>query len=127
MARQLSKRFGHVSVYPGYFLKASVLVVNFNAEKFLLGVRKNKYRGYAVPMWEISINPSRFPTPAKRFPEDEQERYAQDLLVISKELDAVLTRTPGIERLRWWFVGWDIHKAGVRRPVDLPWRLDGES
>jgi hypothetical protein len=83
-----------------------------------------KYPGNTVRFWQISINPPGFPAPAKRFPDDEQERYAKDLLVISNEVHAVLTRTPGVAQLHWWFVGWDVNKPGVRRPVDLPWRED---
>jgi hypothetical protein len=124
MTRQLSKRFGHISLHPGYLFRASVLVVNLKGEKFLLAVRENKRPVNNDRAWEILLNPSRFPSPAKRFPEDEQERYAKDLLVISTEIDAVLTRTPGVARLRWWFVGWDVNKPGVRRPVNLPWHPD---
>ena len=70
------------------------------------------------------INASRFPEPGKRFPEDEQERYAKDLMVISNEVHAVLAGTPGVTRLRWWFVGWDVSKPGVKSPEELPWHLD---
>jgi hypothetical protein len=116
MSQQLSTRFGHISLHPGYFFRASVLVVNLNLERVLVGVRENRYPGNTARFWEIAINPSRFPAPAKRFPDDEQERYAKDLLVISEEVHAVLTRTPGVAQLRWWFVGWDVGKPGVRRP-----------
>lgn len=124
MTRQLSKRFGRIPLYPGYFFRNSVLVVTLNGEKFHLLVRQNKYPGNPVRMWEIMINPSRFSVLSERFPEDEQERYAKDLKVISNEVHAVLARTPGITRLRWWFVGWDVNQPGVRTPAELPWRVD---
>jgi hypothetical protein len=123
MTRQLSKRFGRIPLYPGYFFRNSVLIVTLNGEKFHLLVRQNKYPGNAVRMWEIMINPSRFSVLSERFPEDEQERYAKDLMVISKEVHAVLARTPGITRLRWWFVGWDVNQPGVRTPAELPWHV----
>jgi hypothetical protein len=69
----------------------------------------------------MSITPSKFPVPGNGFPEVEQERYAKDLMVISNEVHAVLTRTPGVTRLRWWFLGWDVSKPGVRTPAELPW------
>jgi hypothetical protein len=123
MTRQLSKRFGLIPLHAGYFFRASVLVVNLNGEKFLLGVREKTLTGTAAKFWEISINPSRFPFPGKRFPDDEQERYAKDLFVISKAVHEVLTRTAGVSQVRWWFVGWG-DKPGVRSPADLPWQLD---
>jgi hypothetical protein len=98
--------------------------VTLNGEKFIVLVRENKYPGNKVRMWEIMINPYRFPTPSERFPEDEQERYAKDLMTLSDEVHAVLTRTPGITRLRWWFVGWDVTKPGVQTPAELPWHID---
>jgi hypothetical protein len=121
MTRQLSKRFGHIPLYLGFFFWNSVLVVSLSGEKFLVVVRENKYSGNAVRMWEISITPSKFPVPAKHFPQNEQEAYAKDLIVISNEVHAVLRRTPGVTRLRWWFVGWDVSKPGVRSPAELPW------
>lgn len=121
MTRQLSKRFGDVRLYPGFLFKASVLVVNLDGEKFLLEIRGNKHPGNTARVWEIAVNPSRFPAPAKHFPQDEQEAYAKDLIVISNEVHAVLSRTPGVTRLRWWFVGWDVSKPGVRSPAELPW------
>lgn len=124
MSRQLSKRFGRIQLFPGYFFRNSVLVVTLNGEKFQLLVRQNKYPGNPVRMWEIMINPSRFSVLSERFPEDEQERYAKDLMIISNEVHAVLARTPGITRLRWWFVGWDVNQPGVRTPAELPWRVD---
>ena len=124
MTRQLSKRFGYVRLYPGYLFRNSVLVVTFNGDKFHVVVRENKYPGNAVRMWDIMINPARFPITSERFPEDEQERYAKDLLVISNEIHAVLNRTPGITRLRWWFLGWETNKPGVRTPAELPWHID---
>jgi hypothetical protein len=124
MTRQLSKRFGHIPLYPGYCFRNSVLVVTLNGEKFHLLVRQNKYPGNAVRMWEIMINPSRFSVLSEGSPEDEQERYAKDLMAISGEVHAVLARTPGITRLRWWFVGWDVNQPGVRTPAELPWRVD---
>jgi hypothetical protein len=86
-------------------------------------VRENKYPGNTVRMWEIAISPFRFSRPSERFPEDEQDRYAKDLLVISNEIHAVLARTPGVSRLRWWFVGWDVKNPGVPTPAKLPWRI----
>ena len=103
-----------------------MLVVTLNGEQFQLLVRQNKYPGNAVTMWEIMINPSRFSVLSERFPEDEQERYANDLMIISNEVHAVLARTPGITRLRWWFVGWDVNQTGVRTPAELPWRVDAQ-
>lgn len=124
MTRKLSKRFADVRLYPGYVFRASVLVVNLNGERFFIAVRKDKYRGNTGSMWDILINPSRFPEPGKRFPEDEQEKYAKDLRLISNEIHAVLARTPGVTRLRWWFFGWDVNKPGVRTPSQLPWLVD---
>lgn len=123
MTRQLSKRFGYIPLYPGYLFRASVLIVNLNGEKFLVRVREDKYPGSTVRMWEISINPSRFAVPGERLPEDEQQRYAKDLMVICNAIHAVLTRTPGVTRLRWCFVGWDVNKSRVRTPAELPWRV----
>lgn len=124
MAWHLSKRFSRVKLYPGYVLRNSVLVVWLNGDKFVLVVRKEKNSRNEARMWQILINPARFPEPGKHFPEEEQERYAQDLRVISNEVHAVLARATGITRLRWWFVGWDMKQPGVRKPADLPWRVD---
>lgn len=127
MARQLSKRFGHIPLYPGYFFfNSSALLVTLNGEKFVVLVRqdKSKYPGHKDRMWQVLISPYKFRSPAVCFPEDEQERYAKDLMSISKEVHAVLFRTPTIRRLRWWFVGWDMNQPGVRTPAELPWRLD---
>ena len=130
MRRQLSKRFGRILFHPGFISKLSVLGLELNGERFLVGIRENKYPGNTAKMWEIAINPARFPVPTKSFPEDEQERYAKDLIVISNEVHAVLARTPGVTRMRWWFVGWDVGNPGMRTPRELPWRevvseLDG--
>lgn len=105
---------------------SSVLLVTLNGEKFVVLVREDKYMypGHKDRMWQILISPYRFRSPAVCFPEDEQERYAKDFMAISKEIHAVLARTPGIARLRWWFVGWDVNQPGVRTPAELPWRLD---
>jgi hypothetical protein len=126
MTRQLSKRFEHVRLYTGWiFFRNSVVEVDLNGEKFIVVIRENKYPGNPARMWEIMINPYRFPIPGKRFREEEQERYANDLRLISNEVHAVLSRTPGVTRLRWWFFGWDISKPGVRTPAELPWRIEG--
>lgn len=124
MTRQLSKRFGRILLAPGFFFRASVLAVDLNGEKFLIGIRENKSLGNPERMWEIWVGPSRFPVPSDHFPEDEQEKYAKDLMIISNEIHAVLTRTPGVTRLRWWFTGWDVTKPGVRDPRELPWNVD---
>lgn len=127
MTRQLSKRFGHIPLYPGYlFFNNSALLVTLNGEKFVVLVRedKSKYPGPKDRMWQILISPYKFRSPAVCFPKDEQERYAKDLMVISNEVHTVLSRTPGISRLRWWFVGWDFNQPGVRTPAELPWRMD---
>jgi hypothetical protein len=124
MKLQLSKRFGRVQLYPMYLLTVSQLVVTVNAERFIIAIFKMKSSGKWVGTWQISISPYRFPRPAKRYPEDEEERYAKDLSVISNEVHAVLARIPGIERLRWWFVGWESGKPGVRTPRELPWHAD---
>jgi len=124
MRRQLSERFGHILLHPGIIFKLSVLGLKMNGEGFLVGIRENKYPGNTARMWEIAINPSRYPVPTKSFPEDEQERYAKDLMLISNEVHAVLARTPGVTRLRWWFVGWDVGNPGVRTPRELPWHVD---
>jgi hypothetical protein len=75
-------------------------------------------------MWEILIHPSRFPEPGKCFPEEDQERYAKDLRLISDEIHAVPARTSGVTRLRWWFFGWNVNKPGLRTPSQLAWRVD---
>jgi hypothetical protein len=124
MTRKLSKRFGHIWLHLGLFFKASVLVVHLNGEEFFVVVRENKYSGNTVRMWEIAINPSRFPVPGLNFPEDEQRKYTPDLMVLSHEVHAVLARTPGVTRLRWWLVGWDVKTPGVRTPAELPWHRD---
>jgi hypothetical protein len=111
-------------LYPGYFFRASVILVNLNGEGFFIVVRKNKCPGNTGSMWGILINPSRFPEPGKSFPEDDQERCAKDLRLISDEVHAVLARTSGVTRLRWWFFGWDVNRPGVRTPSQLPWRVD---
>lgn len=124
MARQLSKRFGHIRLSLGLFFRVSVLVVNLNGEKFLVGIRENKHPGHTVRIWEIWVSPSRFPLASDHFPEDEQDRYAKNLMVISNEIHAVLSQTPGVTRLRWWFAGWDRTRPGVRTPRELPWPKD---
>lgn len=124
MTRQLSRCFGHIRLSPGYFFRVSVLVVNLNGDKFLVGIRENKHPGNTVRMWEIWASPARFPVSSDHFPEEEQDRYAKDLTVISNEIHAVLSQTPGVTRLRWWFAGWDRTMPGVRTPRELPWRKD---
>lgn len=124
MTRQLSKRFGSIPLHPGFILGTSVLVVSLNGERFLIGICRVKYPGSTKKEWQIEINPSRFPVPSKRFPEAEQEKYANDLKIISNEIHAVLAKTPGVTRLRWFFVGWGFVKPGVRTPRELPWRMD---
>ena len=126
LTRQLSKRFAEIRLYPGYLFRNSVLLVTLNGEKFVVLVREDKYKysGHKDRMWQILISPYKFRSPAVCFPEDEQERYAKDLMAISKEVHAVLFRTPTIRRLRWWFVGWDVNQSGVRTPAELPWRVD---
>lgn len=94
MTRQLSKRFGHIRLSPGYFFRVSVLVVNLNGDKFLVGIRENKHPGNTVRMREIWASPARFPVSSDHFPEEEQDRYAKDLTVISNEIHAVLSQTP---------------------------------
>jgi len=124
MTRQLSKRFGRVLLSPGVFFRTSVLAVELNGEKFLIGIRENKTPGKPVRMWELWVGPARFPVPSDHFPEDEQEKYAKDLMIISNEIHAVLTMTSGVTSLRWWFAGWDVTKPGVRTPAELPWQVD---
>jgi hypothetical protein len=126
LTRQLSKRFAEIRLYPGHLFRNSVLLVTLNAEKFVVLVREDKYKysGHNDRMWQILISPYKFRSPAVCFPEDEQERYAKDLMAISKEVHAVLFRTPTIGRLRWWFVGWDVNQSGVRTPAELPWHVD---
>jgi hypothetical protein len=124
MKLQLSKRFGRIQLYPFYLYTVSLVVLTVSGERFLIVVRKMKTSGIWVGTWEISINPWRFPFPARRFPEDEEQRYANDLFVISNEVHAVLARSPGVERLRWWFVGWESGRPGVRTPAELPWHAD---
>jgi hypothetical protein len=126
MTRQLSKRFSDVRFYPGWLFPNSALLVTLSGDKFVVLVRKDKYKypGHRDRMWQIMINPYKFRSPAVHFPQVEQERYAKDLMVISSEVHSVLTRTPGITRLRWWFVGWDVTKPGVRTPKELPWHMD---
>lgn len=128
LSRQLSKRFGHIPLYPGYLFRASILVVSLNNEKFHVRVHENKYPGNnpgkTERIWVVGVNPSRFPVLGERFTEDEQEKYAKDLLVISNEIHAALTGTPEVTGLRWWFAGWDFQRPGVPTPAKLPWSLD---
>lgn len=125
LTRQLSKRFGQIPLYPGFFFRASILVISLNNKKFHVRVRENKYPGNTMRMWEIGVNPSIFfPVLGERLAENEQERYAKDLLAISNEIHAVLTKTPEVTGLRWWFAGWDVKKPGVPTPAKLPWRID---
>lgn len=125
LTRQLSKRFGHIPLYPGYLFRASILVVSLNNEKFHVRVRELKRAGSTMRMWEIGVNPSCFfPLFGERLPENEQERYAKDLLAISNEIHAVLSGTPEVTRLRWWFAGWDIKTPAVPTPAKLPWHVN---
>jgi hypothetical protein len=126
MTRQLSKRFADIRLYPGYLFRNSVLLVTLHGEKFVVLVREDKYKypGHKDRMWQILISPYKFRSPAAWFPEDEQERYAKDLMAISREVHAVLSRTPTVRRLRWWFVGWDVNQPGARTPAELPWCVD---
>lgn len=114
------------SAVPRVLFRNSVILVTLNGEKFVALVRQDKFKypGHKDRMWQILISPYKFRSPAMRFPEDEQERYAKDLLAISKEVHAVLIRTPTVRRLRWWFVGWDMNQPGVRTPAELPWHID---
>ena len=123
IARHLSKRFGRISVHPGYLFRASVLALMTNGEGFLLALRENRNPGNPARSWEILINPSRYPSPGKHFPNEEENKYAKDLLAVSTAVHAVHSEIAGVERLRWWFVGWEVNKPAVRTPGDLPWHL----
>ncbi len=124
MTRQLSKSLGCIQLHPGFILGTSVLVVSVNGEKFLIGICKVKYPGSAIKEWQIEVSPARFSVPRKHFPEDAQEKYAKELMNISNKIQAVLARTPGVTRLRWFFVGWGFKTPGVHTPLELPWRVD---
>ena len=78
MTRQLSNRFGHILLSPGFFFRASVLAVDLDGEKYFVGIRENKNSANSLRMWEIWVGPSRFPVPSDHFPEDEQEKYAKN-------------------------------------------------
>lgn len=126
MTRQLSKRFGRILLSHSVdFFRVSGLSINLNGQRFLVGISRHKAPGDTLIMWQIQINPAQFPVPSKRFPKDEQERYARDLLLISQEIHALLIRAPGVAGLRWFFEGWDVEKPGVRTPAELPWHGEG--
>lgn len=125
MRRQLSKRFRHIcSSHSIDFFRLSGLAVNLNDEYVLVGIGTYRESRNSMSMWEIAVNPARFPVPSKNFPEHEQKKYAKDLLLVSEEIHAVLIRTPGVAHLRWYFEGWDVRIPGVRTPAELPWRVN---
>jgi hypothetical protein len=122
MTRQLSKRFGPILLSHSVdFFRVSGLSINWNGQHFLVGISRNKEPGNTLIIWQVQINPAPFPVPSRRFPEDEQEKYAKGLLLISQEIHALLIKAPGVAGLRWFFEGWDVEKPGVRTPTELPW------
>lgn len=124
LERHLSKRFGPVRSFRRYFLPVSLLMLNVNGNNFVASIARERLKGQDDGEWCVAVNPLDYPVPKKNLPEDEERKYARDLMLISDEIQTLLTNTPGVTRLRWFFEGWDVDKPGVRDPAELPWHVD---
>lgn len=124
LQRHLSDRFGPVETFRVFILPVS-LMLKVDGNKFSVAFgrqRRKARRDYGE--WIVAINPAAYPVPKKSLPKHEEKKYSRGLMLISDEIQTLLSNTPGVTRLRWFFEGWDIKKPAVRAPTELPWNTD---
>jgi hypothetical protein len=90
-----------------WFLSKWIVVVEVNQKSFLIGLKKSKF---AKGEWIVQVGPVNAPL-----------GYSEEILLICREIHAVLTAAAGITAIRWYFEGFHNQSAAVTAPDQLPW------
>lgn len=121
LREHLSGTFGSVRPISRFLFPVSIMTLTANRDAFFVGIDKYRYSEPGMTEWYIAVDPTEHPL---SIPKNEEGKYAEDLMLISDEIHALLTNTPGVTRLCWFFPGWDVKKPGVLTPAELPWDVD---
>jgi hypothetical protein len=105
-------------------LPVTQLMLNAAGSEFLVALLHDKHAGQGGGAWLLTINPLDYPVPKRNLPKEAEMKYANGLMLISHEIEGLLTNTPTVTRQRWFFEGWESNKPGVRTPAELPWHVD---
>lgn len=125
LERHLSARFGPVrSSRFNIVVPVSQLMLAADGNVFLVAFAREKRGRQNDSAWLLTINPLNYPVPLKKLPIDEERKYSKGLMLISGEIEALLTNTPAVAQQGWFFEGWEAKKLGVRTPAELPWHVD---
>jgi len=124
LERHLSARFGPVRSSRLNILSVSQLMLTADGNDFLVAFAREKHKGQDDGAWLLTINPIDYPVPRRNLPKGEEGKYSKGLMLISGEIEALLTNTLAVTRQGWFFEGWEAKKPGVRTPAELPWHVD---
>lgn len=120
LQRHLAKRFGQVRLFGIFLFPGSMLKLNVSGEDFVVGIKPTRWEGYKDQGWYMAVDPLEFAS------KSEEWKYAEGLKLISGEIQALLTGTLGVTRMRWFFEDWDMKRPGVENPAELPWGTDAD-
>jgi hypothetical protein len=125
LARRLSDRFGHVQIakFPllqRFLNRVSLLWFEVNGKKLGVFVTPANKRDE----WCVGVDPLKYTEPVRRLLKEDVGKYAEEFMLVSGEIHTLLKNTSGVEGLRWYFEGWDVHTPAVATPAELPWRLE---
>lgn len=81
-----------------------------------IGLRRSKIKNG----WRLTVVGRRFLPPRIRAV-NRQPRYDPAVLEVCRALHTLLSQTPGIVNLRWYFQGTVSQSRAVRTPDELPW------
>lgn len=80
-----------------------------NQKSFLIGLKESKF---GKSEWIVQVGPVNKPL-----------GYSEEILLICREIHAVLTTTRGITAIRWYFEDFHNQSAAVTTPDQLPWTM----
>lgn len=120
LERHLCARFGPVRSFRLPIWPVQLLL-NADGSNFIVAFLQEKRRGKSRGAWLLTINPLDYPVPKKNLPEEKEKQYSKGLMLISNEIETLLTNTPAVLQQGRFFEGWPENTPGVQTPSESPW------
>jgi hypothetical protein len=118
LERQFRSLFDSARVINTRLFSALTIVLGTADNSFSAVLGKSKYNDRE---WILLVGPQDQPTTSSRLLGHEQAINVSALREICRKIHELLTSTPGLVDIRWYFEGTRRQTAAVATPGELPW------
>ena len=118
LERDLHARFASVRIIKSRFLAPLVVVLQAGKKSYSVVLGRSKY---ADDEWLLLVGSPDTPKLLDRLCRRQPLFDSSELMLICREIHALLTAIPNISAVRWYFEGFRSQTIAVASPDELPW------